>query len=136
MGLFGNVVPKTCENFRALCTGERGIGKLGKPLHYRGSKFHRIIKGFMAQGGDFTHGNGIGGESIWGGRFPDESFRLKHHRKNLLGMANAGTDSNGSQFFITFDSARWLVGVHVVFGEFLSGKKTVKEMENVGSESG
>lgn len=99
--LFSDVCPKTCENFRCLCTGEKGVGKTTqKPLHYKGTPFHRIVKDFMIQGGDFSEGNGRGGESIYGGFFEDESFSMKHTKEFLLSMANRGKDTNGSQFFI------------------------------------
>merc|ERR1740129_1977070 len=136
IGLFGDVVPKTVANFVSLCTGDKGVGKAGKPLHYKGSKFHRIIPNFMLQGGDFTTGDGRGGESIYGAKFADENFKLNHDKPMLLSMANAGPNTNGSQFFITFISTPWLNGKHMVFGEVLEGQKTVNAMESVGSQSG
>jgi peptidylprolyl isomerase len=129
--------PKTSENFRALCTGEKGVGKGGKSLHFKNSKFHRIIPGFMAQGGDFTRHNGTGGESIYGEKFADENFVHRHAEKGVLSMANAGPNTNGSQFFMCFKATPHLNGKHCVFGKVrTSSFSLLDHLEKQGSPSG
>lgn len=137
IGLFGKKVPKTVENFRSLCVCDKGNGKIsGKPLCYEGTTFHRIVPNFMIQGGDITQNNGIGGESIYGGYFEDESFEILHNKLYFLSMANKGPNTNGSQFFINTVKTSWLDHKNVVFGMVLAGFEIVDEIEAVGTNEG
>jgi peptidylprolyl isomerase len=136
IALSSHVAPRTCENFRALCTGERASARTKKSLHFKNSSFHRVIPGFMAQGGDFTRHNGTGGESIYGEKFKDENFNLKHDAPGVLSMANSGPNTNGSQFFILFEPAPHLDGKHVVFGRVVHGLEVLEDIQAVGSASG
>ncbi|KAG0475883.1 hypothetical protein HPP92_012724 [Vanilla planifolia] len=139
VGLYGKVLPKTVEKFRALCTGEKGKVPNGNEVHhkgpklkslrYKGTTFHRIVSGFIIQGGDITHSDGKGSDSIYGGAFPDENFMVKHSHAGVVSMANSGPDSNGSQFFITTVKASWLDGQHVAFGKVIQGMDTVFAIE-------
>ena len=133
--LFDDIVPQTAENFRSLCIGDK-TSTNGIKLSYKGSPFHRVITDFMAQGGDFTNQNGTGGLSIYGAKFKDENFQVKHTKKGQLSMANAGPNTNGSQFFITFVPCPWLDNKHVVFGEVVSGMDVLEELNKIGSQSG
>ena len=133
--LFAKDLPLTCQNFRALCTGENGFGKKGKLLSYRNSIFHRVLPNFMAQGGDIVNNDGTSGESIFGEDFKDENFSHRHTKKGMVSMANEGRDSNGSQFFITFKKLAHLDKKHVVFGEVIEGLDIITEMEKRGDKN-
>jgi peptidylprolyl isomerase len=134
--LFDDITPLTSKNFLALCVGSHKSPTTGKPLHYKGCSFHRIIPDFMVQGGDITSGNGRGGESIYGASFKDENFIVKHDKPFLLSMANCGKDTNSSQFFLTTVVCDWLDDKHTVFGQVIDGKNVVKKIEEEGTSKG
>ncbi|EFJ38343.1 hypothetical protein SELMODRAFT_74823 [Selaginella moellendorffii] len=136
MELYSDTTPKTAENFRCLCTGEKGVGKRGKPLCFKGTPFHRVVPEFVAQAGDVIEGNGTSGESIYGPKFQDESFERKHTGPGILSMANAGPNTNSSQFFITLGAAPWLDGKHVVFGRVVDGMNVLKAIEAAATLGG
>ncbi|XP_059670676.1 peptidyl-prolyl cis-trans isomerase-like [Cornus florida] len=134
--LYNDTNPRTAENFRCLCTGEKGYGLADRPLHYKGAKFHSVIPGFYCRAGDITTRDGTGGESIYGEKFEDENFTRKHTERGMLSMANNGPDTNNSQFLICFRKAEELDGKHVVFGKVIQGMEVVEAIENLGSPSG
>ena len=134
--LFEDKVPRTAENFRMLCTGEKDVGRSGSKLHYKDSKFHKIIPGYLAQGGDFITNDGSSNESVYGPRFEDENFSVHHDAKGIVSMANNGRNTNGSQFFITFTPAPWLDGKFVAFGKVIKGMEIVDKIEGAGSKNG
>jgi peptidylprolyl isomerase len=134
--LFADQVPRTAENFRMLCTGEKGVGRSGAKLHYKGCKFHRIIPHFIVQSGDFIANDGSQNESVYGPKFEDEKFSVKHDAPGIVSMANAGRNSNGGQFFITLVKAPWLDGRHVAFGRVIEGMDIVELIQGAGTSSG
>ncbi|KAH0794205.1 cyclophilin-type peptidyl-prolyl cis-trans isomerase-2, Bmcyp-2 [Histomonas meleagridis] len=134
--LFADRVPKTAENFRMLCTGEKGVGRSGEKLHYKGCKFHRIIPHFIIQSGDFIANDGSQNESIYGQRFDDENFVVKHDQPGIVSMANSGRNTNGGQFFITLVKAQWLDNHHVAFGKVIEGMNVVEMIQAAGSSNG
>lgn len=134
--LFEDRVPRTAENFRMLCTGEKGVGRSGAKLHYKGSKIHKIIPGYLLQGGDFIANDGSGNESVYGPRFEDENFSVSHDHKGIVSMANNGRNTNGGQFFITLNKTQWLDGKYVAFGKVVEGMDIVDQIEAVGTSNG
>ncbi|KAL7720359.1 Peptidyl-prolyl cis-trans isomerase [Entamoeba marina] len=136
IGLYGDITPITTRNFIALCTGEYGMGTNGLPLHYKGSRIHKVLPGLLMQGGDITQANGLGGESIYGNTFADENFDIQHDQPGIVSMVNDGVDSNNSQFFITFTNTPWLDGRHVAFGIVLKGFDVLRRIADVSNRSG